>query len=154
MTSRTTRADSQQAEAVVGVPDVGRWLLMHRGVTASPACHDWYSCTDRVLATMGARAERQAATDASAGCGEEENFYWDPLQGIIMDAQAYAEAHPGVLAHRLGEKQLLLHVWTDVLQTAMVAHQRRGDSDAVAHCFHQLLAVDLADPGWAVVLQS
>jgi len=35
-----------------------------------------------------------------------------------------------------------------------VAHQRRGDTNAVAHCFHQLLALDLTDPGWNIVLGS
>ncbi len=154
MTSHSKLADSQQAEAVVGVPDVGRWLLMLRGAPVHLACVTGVICTGRSWQPWAPELSVEMCLDASAGCGEKENLYWDPLQGTIMDAQAYAEVHPGVLAHRLGEKQLLLHVWTDVLQTAMVAHQRRGDSDAVAHCFHQLLAVDLADPGWAVVLQS
>ena len=96
---------------------------------------------------------RRLRTDVRAGSEDRDNLYWDPLHGTIMDAPACAEAHPGMRAHAMGEKQVLLHVWTDLLRTAMVAHQRRGDSDAVAHCFHQLLALDLAEPGWAVVLQ-
>ena len=64
-------------------------------------------------------------------------------------------AHPGLNRHaaRAG-KQALLAVWTELLRTAVVAHQRKGDSDAVAHCLHQLLALDLADPGWGPILQG
>jgi hypothetical protein len=51
-------------------------------------------------------------------------------------------------------KAALLQVWTEMLRIAFVAHQRRGDSDAVAHCLHQLLALDLTDPGWDAILGS
>jgi hypothetical protein len=49
-------------------------------------------------------------------------------------------------------KAAVLRIWTEMLRIAVVAHQRRGDSDAVAHCLHQLLALDLADPGWDPIL--
>lgn len=51
-------------------------------------------------------------------------------------------------------RQAILRVSTELLRTAVVAHQRRGDSDAVAHCFHQLLALDLTDPDWNVMLEA
>ena len=51
-------------------------------------------------------------------------------------------------------RQVVLRVATELLRTAVVAHQRRGDSDAVAHCFNQLLALDLTDAAWDPVLAS
>ncbi|GAX82071.1 hypothetical protein CEUSTIGMA_g9499.t1, partial [Chlamydomonas eustigma] len=39
-----------------------------------------------------------------------------------------------------------------LLRTAMVAHQRRGESDAVAHCLFQLLAVQPDAPEWSQVI--
>ena len=51
-------------------------------------------------------------------------------------------------------RQIVLRVATELLRTAIVAHQRRGDSDAVAHCFNQLLALDLTDAAWDPVLAS
>lgn len=49
-------------------------------------------------------------------------------------------------------KEAVVRIWTEMLRVAVVAHQRRGDSDAVAHCLHQLLALDLTDPGWDAML--
>ncbi len=34
---------------------------------------------------------------------------------------------------------------------AMTAHQRRGESDSVAHWMYQLLALDAHAPEWRVV---
>lgn len=50
-------------------------------------------------------------------------------------------------------KGAILRIWTEMLRVAIVAHQRRGDSDAIAHCLHQLLALDLTDPGWDAMLK-
>jgi hypothetical protein len=46
----------------------------------------------------------------------------------------------------------ILLVWTSMLRVAITAHQRRGDSDAVAHCLYQLLALDPQAPEWAQTL--
>ena len=54
----------------------------------------------------------------------------------------------------LSGREAVLRVSTELVRTAIVAHQRRGDSDAVAHCFNQLLALDLTDPSWEAVLAS
>ena len=35
-----------------------------------------------------------------------------------------------------------------------MAHQRKGDGDAVAHCLYQLLALDLHAPEWSSMLAS
>lgn len=103
---------------------------------------------------MSASNESQGMITACRAWGGEA-LYWDPVRGEVMGEQQCAEAHPGLSRQgaRSG-KQALLAVWTELLRTAVVAHQRKGDSDAVAHCLHQLLALDLADPGWEPILQG
>ena len=44
-------------------------------------------------------------------------------------------------------------IWCALVRSAMTCHQRRGDSDAVAHCLYQLLALDLHAPEWDAMLQ-
>lgn len=39
-----------------------------------------------------------------------------------------------------------------MVREAIVAHQRRGNSDAVAHCLYQLLALDTTAPEWEQAL--
>lgn len=41
-----------------------------------------------------------------------------------------------------------------VLVGVQLAHQRRGDGDAVAHCLYQLLSLDLYAPEWASMLTA
>lgn len=43
-------------------------------------------------------------------------------------------------------------IWAALVRAAVSCHQRRGDSDAVAHCLYQLLALDLAAPEWDAML--
>lgn len=43
-------------------------------------------------------------------------------------------------------------IWCALVRSAMTSHQRRGDSDAVAHCLYQLLALDLHAPEWDAML--
>lgn len=42
--------------------------------------------------------------------------------------------------------------WIGMVREGIVAHQRRGNSDAVAHCLYQLLALDTTAPEWEQAL--
>lgn len=44
-------------------------------------------------------------------------------------------------------------VWASLARSMVTAHQRRGESDLVAHWLYQLLALDTRAPEWAHVLQ-
>jgi hypothetical protein len=39
-------------------------------------------------------------------------------------------------------------------RAVMVAHQRRGESDAVAHWLYVTMALDPSSPEWACVLEG
>jgi len=47
----------------------------------------------------------------------------------------------------------LLSVWSNLARTMVLAHQRRGESDLVAHWLYQLLALDTTAEEWAHALQ-
>ena len=99
----------------------------------------------------------RAHTTPPAGLGGEgAALFWDPVKGVVLGQDECLRAHPRMPHYdaAAAPKQALLRVFTELLRTAVVAHQRRGDSDAVAHCLHQLLALDLADPGWEPILRQ
>ena len=81
-------------------------------------------------------------------------FYKAGLLSLCEPTHSAAEAQTNSVQIALAKRQAVLRVSTELLRTAVVAHQRRGDSDAVAHCFNQLLALDLTDPAWDAVLAS
>lgn len=41
-------------------------------------------------------------------------------------------------------------VWAELARIMMVAHQRRGESDDVAHWMWQVMALDHAAPEWQI----
>lgn len=47
----------------------------------------------------------------------------------------------------------VLTVWQDLVRTIIQAHQRRGESDQVAHWTYVLLALDPAAHEWQYMLQ-
>lgn len=47
-----------------------------------------------------------------------------------------------------------LEVWVDMARTMVLAHQRRGESDAVAHWIYQLLALDPLAAEWQHALAA
>jgi hypothetical protein len=63
--------------------------------------------------------------------------------------------HVQVLVHAIQNQTMtpyLAMICAALLRTAMVAHQRRGESDAVAHYLYQLLALQPDAPEWAQVI--
>lgn len=68
-----------------------------------------------------------------------------------------------VLGQRLGKKwgepppwspREVLPQMAEHCRLAMTAHQRRGESDSVAHWMYQLLALDVGAPEWRVALDT
>jgi hypothetical protein len=52
----------------------------------------------------------------------------------------------------LAQQQGVLAVWSSLARTMVTAHQRRGESDMVAHWLYQLLALDTQAVEWGHVL--
>lgn len=68
----------------------------------------------------------------------------------------------GALGERLGQRwdagpppwspRELLPQMAEHCRLAMTAHQRRGESDSVAHWMYQMLALDVGAPEWGAAL--
>lgn len=84
-----------------------------------------------------------------AGGGRSRHFL-DPATGRILDAQECSDQYPTL--DQAGSTSPI-PFWIGLVRTAMIAHQRRGDGDAVAHCMYQLLALDMQAPEWQTALQ-
>jgi hypothetical protein len=50
-------------------------------------------------------------------------------------------------------RPLLAALCASLVKAAMVAHQRRGESDLVVHYMYQVLALDPGAPEWERALQ-
>ncbi len=64
-----------------------------------------------------------------------------------VGAEAAAAAAPPVVS-----PEAYLRLCADWVRAVLVAHQRRGESDLVAHWLVQVLALDPAAPEWQHVL--
>jgi hypothetical protein len=51
-----------------------------------------------------------------------------------------------------GGDACIVGVWSEMARTMVTAHQRRGESDLVAHWMYQALALDSRAPEWAHTL--
>ncbi len=70
-------------------------------------------------------------------------------KGALLDASACGARYPTLQpsSSDLGDRTVLA-VWCELLRTAVLAHQRRGESDAVAHYMFQLLALEPRAAEW------
>ena len=90
-----------------------------------------------------------------------------PRGGALLDARAARERYPhldAALAFGSSEKggtpaaaaaaggACVASVWAELARTLVMAHQRRGESDLVAHWLYQALALDAAAPEWGHAL--
>ncbi|BDA50964.1 hypothetical protein COCOBI_17-1830 [Coccomyxa sp. Obi] len=118
----------------IATPELSKWLLRHDG-----------------MAVLGEGGQTLQQTGMGSRAPLSSAWYWDPVKGTICDRSEVLLEFPHLGDHT--GKGAILRIWTEMLRVAIVAHQRRGDSDAIAHCLHQLLALDLTDPGWDAMLK-
>ncbi len=93
-------------------------------------------------------------------------------RGEVLDAAAASARYPD-LALALGGPRLphdtrpqpessnsgtgpcaVAGAWSDMARTLMLAHQRRGESDEVAHWMYLLMALDPGAPEWNAILHT
>lgn len=69
------------------------------------------------------------------------------LQNVLQQQQQQGQ-HPSI-----GSGAHVVAVWSNMARTMVLAHQRRGESDYVAHWLYQLLALDSRAEEWAHAMQ-
>ncbi|KAK9803068.1 hypothetical protein WJX73_005695 [Symbiochloris irregularis] len=88
--------------------------------------------------------------DMGGPTSSRDALYLDAAVGKVLTAAECRNLHPHHAGTALGPNA----VWAESMRVAVMAHQRAGDGDAVAHCIYQLLALDLNAPEWATMLAS
>jgi len=73
-------------------------------------------------------------------------------KGRILTEQDCRNAFPEVSFPADTGLAGLLQVWCSLARGVMVAHMRRGESDAVASWLYQVLALDPQAPEWDTIL--
>jgi hypothetical protein len=59
--------------------------------------------------------------------------------------------YPALARELPGHGEQVLRVWRALARNMVLAHQRRGESDAVGHWLYQLLALDAGAPEWRLM---
>ena len=85
---------------------------------------------------------------------EDLGLYLDPTNGEILSSSQVLEKFPAVghLSPSEWQQQCVLRTWQGLCRIAMQAHQRRGESDFVAHWMYICLALDPGAPEWGRAL--
>lgn len=78
----------------------------------------------------------------SAACKQR----YPELDNIIQQQEAASKADAA-------PHSSVIHLWADMARTMVMAHQRRGESDLVAHWLYQLLALDTTAEEWGHAMQ-
>ncbi|KAG7668599.1 hypothetical protein Ndes2526B_g03781 [Nannochloris sp. 'desiccata'] len=81
---------------------------------------------------------------------EDLGLYVDPSNGHILSSLEIQTKFPAVghLSPAEWQEQSVLRTWQGLCRIAMQAHQRRGESDFVAHWMFICLALDPSAPEW------
>lgn len=76
------------------------------------------------------------------------------MDSIVQHQQQQQQAGLQQLGRESNSGSEVVHVWADMARTMVMAHQRRGESDLVAHWLYQLLALDTTAEEWAHAMPS
>lgn len=89
-----------------------------------------------------------------AGLAESDALYVDCKEGIILTKSDMMERFPsmGQLTGADWREQSVLRSWNGLIELAIQAHQRRGESDLVAQWIYIRLAMDPFATEWSMVL--
>jgi hypothetical protein len=87
---------------------------------------------------------------------EDLGLYLDPSNGDILSSTEVSKRFPSVgrLSPAEWQEQCVLRTWQGLCRIAMQAHQRRGESDFVAHWMFICLALDPSAPEWSRALTA
>jgi len=131
------------ASTQAAAPGPGQWLLkVFADSSTSPS-------TEESLKTS--TGEYNNAEGADNGIEIEDlGLYVDPSNGEILSSSEIQTKFPamGHLSPAEWQQQSVLRTWQGLCRIAMQAHQRRGESDFVAHWMFICLALDPSAPEW------
>jgi hypothetical protein len=84
---------------------------------------------------------------------DKSSWYVDVTKrGELLSADEAKERYPSLQEEHETEEQATLALWREVARTLVLAHQRRGEADAVASWMRAAMALDPAAAEWGRVL--
>ena len=134
------------ASTQAAAPGPGSWLLRH---FPPPSLEK--NDEEKIDESSIIIDKRESAESSSSSSGA---LYVDAATGEVLQLAQVESRFPAV-ARLTGEEwrqQSMLRTWQGLCRIAMQAHQRRGESDFVAHWMYVGLALDPGAPEWGRAL--
>ena len=130
-------------------PGPGAWILRLCTTQSSPT--NLNSSVDQVSST-----EEPLSNNSNSSTNRGTALYVDAGTGEILHHNDVIERYPAVanLSEEEWKEQCVLRTWQGLCRVAMHAHQRRGESDSVAHWMYITLAIDPRAPEWGRALTA
>lgn len=141
----------------VGLPLLPMPLLESSENTVSTHIQDSYLETLSPDAALKLRSKTQSVVPSPSSwflrldhSNQGEALYVDCKNGSILNYHDMIEKHPrlGQMSMAEWREQCVLRTWSGLVQLAIQAHQRRGESDLVSHWIFIKLCLDPLAPEW------
>ena len=154
---------SSNSTIAAGSQGTASWLYLdgsQKGeVLDAAACLERYPNMKVLEASPAAAAVRywepldpkldNGVSEASSSVGDSSSS--GSSAGVaLLTLLRKGESRWRVEQHELGRD--VMEVWAELARTVVLAHQRRGESDYVAHWLYLLMALDTTAPEWGHVL--
>ncbi|KAL4438524.1 hypothetical protein ABPG77_000172 [Micractinium sp. CCAP 211/92] len=139
-------AQRYAGRAAAAPPTAGPWALLLdcSSGSSSPGSSTSSSSAAGVGGGSGGAAGGQA--------GRRWTHAMDACTGELVDVAGAAQRYPGLQLSAKWEQLAPLVGWQHMVRTVIQAHQRRGESDLVAHWVYVLLALDPHAAEWGHML--
>jgi hypothetical protein len=153
----------QDPDAAIPVDDLPPDLQQRVSSTisaAAPGPGQWLLKVFNPSTTATTTTETTTETTVESGVGKHEiedlGLYLDPSNGDILSSAEVSKRFPAVgnLTATQWQEQSVVRTWQGLCRIAMQAHQRRGESDFVAHWMFICLALDPSAPEWSRALTA
>eukprot|EP00878_Enallax_costatus_P015726 GHUV01016477.1.p1 GENE.GHUV01016477.1~~GHUV01016477.1.p1 ORF type:complete len:254 (+),score=94.63 GHUV01016477.1:907-1668(+) len=131
-------AARQAGRSLAGAPPPTSWLLQ-----LTPAAGQQWVPQDLVFLDFSHKARLLDGVS----CKQR----YPILDSILQQQEAAGEPDAKGSA---ASDSIVIRIWADMARTMVMAHQRRGESDLVAHWLYQLLALDTTAEEWGHAMQQ
>jgi len=141
----------------VGLPLLPMPLLESNENIVSSHIQDSYLETLSPDAALKLRSKTQSVVPSPSSWflrldhpNQDEALYVDCKNGSVLSHREMIQKHPrlGQMSMAEWREQCVLQTWSGLVQLAIQAHQRRGESDLVSHWIFIKLCLDPLAPEW------
>ncbi|GBF98489.1 hypothetical protein Rsub_11699 [Raphidocelis subcapitata] len=151
-------AARQAGRVVAAPPSPNTWLVAVGGALITPASGGGAgtSSSSSSSSSSGGSDTSSSSSGGSGGSGGGGAFFFDvvPRGGALLSESEARARYPNLGGARAPVGAHVVGVWAELARMLVMAHQRRGESDLVAHWMYQALALDTRAPEWGHLLDG